>query len=57
VHRASALRAELAQRGLDGFVVLFDQHMGEYLPAVPSAWLADRLCGSAGAAMMPKDKA
>ena len=32
--RLKTLRAELARRGLDGFVVPHsDQHMGEYLPA------------------------
>src|SRR5258705_518521 len=40
--RLAALRAELAKRGLDGFVVPHsDQHMGEYLPAYAErlAWL------------------
>ena len=40
--RLAALRAELAKRELDGFVVPHsDQHMGEYLPAY-----AERLPGS-----------
>src|SRR5258705_12199005 len=50
--RLKALRAELAQRGLDGFVVPHsDQHMGEYLPAYAErlAWLT-AFTGSAGAA-------
>ena len=37
--RLAALRAELAKRGLDGFVVPHsDQHMDEYLPAMPNGW-------------------
>src|SRR6201985_1148994 len=50
--RLAALRAELARRGLDGFVVPHsDQHMGEYLPAFAErlAWLTS-FTGSAGAA-------
>jgi Xaa-Pro aminopeptidase len=57
--RLSALRAELAKRGLDGFVVPHsDQHMGEYLPAFAErlAWLTS-FTGSAGAAVVLKDKA
>jgi Xaa-Pro aminopeptidase len=57
--RLTALRAELAQRGLDGFVVPHsDQHMGEYLPAYAErlAWLT-AFTGSAGAAVVLKDKA
>jgi Xaa-Pro aminopeptidase len=53
------LRAELAKRGLDGFVVPHsDQHMGEYLPAYAErlAWLT-AFTGSAGAAVVLKDKA
>ncbi len=48
--RLAALRAELARRGLDGFVVPHsDQHMGEYLPAYAErlAWLTS-FTGSAG---------
>src|SRR5256885_16395015 len=48
--RLAALRAELAKRGLDGFVVPHsDQHMGEYLPAYAErlAWLTS-FTGSAG---------
>jgi Xaa-Pro aminopeptidase len=57
--RLAALRAELAKRGLDGFVVPHsDQHMGEYLPAFAErlAWLTS-FTGSAGAAVILKDKA
>jgi Xaa-Pro aminopeptidase len=57
--RLAALRAELARRGLDGFVVPHsDQHMGEYLPAFAErlAWLTS-FTGSAGAAVVLKDKA
>jgi Xaa-Pro aminopeptidase len=55
--RLAALRAELARRGLDGFVVPHsDQHMGEYLPAYAErlAWLT-AFTGSAGAAVVLKD--
>src|SRR4051812_6307045 len=57
--RLAALRAELAKRGLDGFVVPHsDQHMGEYLPAYAErlAWLTS-FTGSGGAAVVLKDKA
>ncbi|MDB5733505.1 MAG: peptidase [Alphaproteobacteria bacterium] len=57
--RLAALRAELAKRGLDGFVVPHsDQHMGEYLPAFAErlAWLTS-FTGSAGAAVVLTDKA
>src|SRR5579862_8659520 len=57
--RLASLRAELAKRGLDGFVVPHsDQHMGEYLPAFAErlAWLT-AFTGSAGAAVVLKDKA
>src|SRR5206468_12163245 len=57
--RLAALRAELAKRGLDGFVVPHsDQHMGEYLPAYAErlAWLTS-FTGSAGAAVVLVDKA
>jgi Xaa-Pro aminopeptidase len=57
--RLAALRAELARRGLDGFVVPHsDQHMGEYLPAFAErlAWLTS-FTGSAGAAVVLTDKA
>src|ERR1700743_635644 len=57
--RLAALRAELARRGLEGFVVPHsDQHMGEYLPAFAErlAWLTS-FTGSAGAAVVLKDKA
>ena len=55
----AALRAELAKRGLDGFVVPHsDQHMGEYLPAFAErlAWLT-AFTGSAGAAVVLTHKA
>src|SRR3569623_150594 len=57
--RLAALRAELAKRGLDGFVVPHsDQHMGEYLPAYAErlAWLTS-FTGSAGAAVVLTNKA
>src|ERR1700728_1676560 len=57
--RLAALRAELAKRGLDGFVVPHsDEHQGEYLPprAERLAWLT-AFTGSAGAAVVLKDKA
>ena len=57
--RLAALRAELAKRGLDGFVIPHsDEHMGEYLPARAErlAWLT-AFTGSAGAAVVLKDKA
>ena len=57
--RLAALRAELAKRGLDGFVVPHaDEHQGEYLPAHAErlAWLT-AFTGSAGAAVVLKDKA
>jgi Xaa-Pro aminopeptidase len=57
--RLAALRAELAKRGLDGFVVPHaDAHQGEYLPASAErlAWLTS-FTGSAGAAVVLKDKA
>src|ERR1700758_2283068 len=53
------LRAELAQRGLDGFLIpRSDEHLGEYVP--PSA---ERLAfltgftGSAGLAIVLRDRA
>ena len=57
--RLAALRAELAARGLDGFVVPHsDEHMGEYLPprAERLAWLT-AFTGSAGACVVLKDRA
>jgi Xaa-Pro aminopeptidase len=57
--RIPLLRAELARRGLDGFVVpRSDEHQSEYVPAN-----AERLCwltgftGSAGSAVVLADKA
>src|ERR1700722_13137444 len=57
--RLVALRAELAKRGLDGFLVpRADEHQGEYVPkrAERLAWLT-AFTGSAGAAVVLKDKA
>ncbi|HEX4080428.1 MAG TPA: aminopeptidase P family protein [Rhizomicrobium sp.] len=57
--RLAALRAELAKRGLDGFVVpRADEHQGEYVSrrAERLAWLS-AFTGSAGAAVVLKDKA
>ncbi len=57
--RLAALRAELAKRGLDGFVVPHsDEYQGEYLPARAErlAWLT-AFTGSAGAAIVLADKA
>ncbi len=52
--RLAALRAELARRGLDGFVVpRADQHQGEYVAAASErlAWLTG-FTGSAGTAVV-----
>ncbi len=52
--RLAALRAELAGRGLDGFVVpLADEHQGEFVPprAQRLAWLTG-FAGSAGLAIV-----
>ena len=52
--RLAALRAELARRGLDGFVVpLADEHQGEFVPprAQRLAWLTG-FAGSAGLAIV-----
>src|SRR5471030_502935 len=57
--RLKALRAELAKRGLDGFVIPHsDDHQNEYLPANAErlAWLTS-FTGSAGTAVVLKDKA
>jgi Xaa-Pro aminopeptidase len=57
--RLAALRAELAKRGLDGFVVPHsDEYQSEYLPECNErlAWLT-AFTGSAGAAVALKDKA
>src|ERR1700688_1335784 len=56
--RLAALRAELARRGLDGFVVpRSDEHQGEYVPrrAERLAWLTS-FTGSAGAAIVLRDR-
>ncbi|MFA7440758.1 MAG: aminopeptidase P family protein [Sphingomonadaceae bacterium] len=58
-HRLAALRAELAERTLDGFVVpLTDEHMSEYvgLYARRLEWLTG-FSGSAGTAVVLADKA
>src|SRR3954462_6003930 len=52
--RLSALRAELAHAGLDGFLVpRSDEHLGEYVPASAErlAWLTG-FTGSAGLALV-----
>jgi Xaa-Pro aminopeptidase len=57
--RVAALRAELARRGLDGFLIpRSDEHQGEYVPkrAERLAWLTG-FTGSAGFAAVLKDKA
>jgi Xaa-Pro aminopeptidase len=57
--RLKLLRAELARRGLDGFVVPHsDEYQSEYLPECNErlAWLTS-FTGSAGAAVVLKDKA
>ena len=57
--RLFALRAELAKRGLAGFVVpRADEHQGEYVAPRSErlAWLTG-FTGSAGAAVVPLDKA
>src|SRR5256885_12255693 len=56
--RVSALRAELARRGLDGFIVpRADEHQGEYVPksAERLAWLTG-FTGSAGAGHLVRGK-
>ncbi|HET6156933.1 MAG TPA: aminopeptidase P family protein [Dongiaceae bacterium] len=57
--RLAALRKELANRKLDGFLVpRADEHQGEYVPkrAERLAWIAN-FTGSAGLAIVLKDKA
>src|ERR1700731_3113352 len=57
--RVKALRTELAQRGLTGFVVpRADRHQNEYVPAAEErlAWLTG-FTGSAGAAVVLLDRA
>ena len=57
--RLAALRAELARRGLDGFVVpRADEHQGEYVPpsAQRLAWLTG-FTGSAGIAVVLRQRA
>ena len=57
--RLAGLRAELARRGLDGFLVpRADEHQGEYVPLCGQrlAWLT-AFTGSAGMAVILKDRA
>src|SRR5215813_10014899 len=57
--RLAALRAELARRGLNGFIVPHaDRHQNEYLPPSEErlAWLTG-FTGSAGAAIILADRA
>jgi len=57
--RVAALRAELAKRGLDGFIVpRADRFQNEYVPPCDErlAWLTG-FTGSAGAAIVLKDRA
>lgn len=57
--RLAALRAELAKRGVDGFLIpRADEHQGEYVPAKAErlAWLTG-FTGSAGLAIVLKDQA
>src|SRR5207237_3440049 len=57
--RLSALRAELARRGLEGFIIpRADEHQGEYVPksAERLAWPTG-FTGSAGVAIVLRDKA
>ena len=57
--RLAALRAELAKRGLDGFMVpLSDEHQGEYVARRSQrlAWLTD-FTGSAGMAVVLAERA
>src|SRR5271156_2919658 len=52
--RLTALRRELAKRGLDGFIVpRADEHLGEYVPASAErlSWLTG-FTGSAGLAIV-----
>ncbi len=58
-HRLSALRAALAERGLDGFLVpRADEHLGEYIPpcAERLRWLTG-FTGSAGLAVVLRERA
>ena len=57
--RIKKLRAELARRGYDGYIVpRADEHQGEYVPpsAARLAWLTG-FTGSAGTAVILRDKA
>jgi Xaa-Pro aminopeptidase len=57
--RLADLRAELARRGLDGFIVpRADEHLGEYVPAGAERllWLTG-FSGSAGIAVVLRDRA
>ena len=58
-NRLTALRAELARQGLDGFIVpRADEHLGEYVPesAERLSWLTG-FTGSAGIATVLADRA
>jgi len=57
--RVAALRAELAKRGLDGFVVpRADRFQNEYVPPAPSSWPGSPASpGSAGIAIVLADRA
>src|ERR1700726_313598 len=57
--RVAALRAEIARRGLDGFIVPHaDRYQNEYVPPSEQrlAWLTG-FTGSAGAAIVTADRA
>src|SRR5215212_9014684 len=57
--RIAQLRAELARRGFDGFIVpRADEHQGEYVPksAERLSWLTG-FTGSAGTAVILQNKA
>src|SRR5580704_11474188 len=57
--RVAALRAELKQRGVDGFVIpRADEHQNEYVPASAERllWLTG-FSGSAGLAVVLMDRA
>jgi Xaa-Pro aminopeptidase len=59
VSRLARLRAELARRGLDGYLVpRADEHLGEYVPASAErlAWLTG-FTGSAGSAIVLASRA
>jgi Xaa-Pro aminopeptidase len=58
-HKLAALRAQLANRGLEGFIVpRADEHLGEYVPASAErlSWLTG-FTGSAGLAAILSERA